>query len=455
VEAKEQQDNLGAALLSAAGTEAVPAVEVIHPARLKDFQPQAFLFDFDRTLWNGFPRHFEAVQVAAWLGGQPQPTEKLIARVEAFLDDTDGMSWDERLAAWPTDLPKSPGGYPVEVRRSIHQHVADQKLTQPKYLMRGAFQLLQAVQQAKLPIGIITGGTADTRRRYAQDLGIGEFFGDQVYRDGNKTLTIRQAAEAWGIPTAEVVGVGDGVPDIKALLANGAVAVGLAYSPEHRQKLIDAGAHVVIYRDFNALSDILQALRLARPSNAGVEETGSVLSRQEVFTLISGRIARRQTDVLVLEDPTGQVTTMTRDSREFPLPTTEIRLKSALASMGGDPGRIRISDNGSTTTLAFVPAAGLEEDWQVQPAPTNLFPLPAVEGAQAEVDRLAIAAAAPTTGNPLIPLRSITNRILQNARGVTALIPSETALFDEIRRLADGNSSSNIGRHALMYGLIN
>jgi len=251
----------------AAGLEELPAVEVIRPERLVGFRPEAFLFDFDDTLWLGYPRDFEALEWARWVTGRPDPAAEIVEEIKQFLIRTAGLSWQERYNQWNDEgqppLPADRDQFAQRFRTALREYMKDKHLTAPEYLTPGAKDLLEWLKGLGMGLAVITGGQSETPRQYAQDLGIGGFFGEgRIYGDGEKTTTIARAAKDLGVALPDVVVIEDGIPGLRAARANGALAVGFAASLEHRQKLIASGADAIIHGDFMRLAELRVALRL-------------------------------------------------------------------------------------------------------------------------------------------------------------------------------------------------
>ncbi|MBI3615283.1 MAG: fructose 1,6-bisphosphatase [Candidatus Omnitrophica bacterium] len=251
--------------------ENIPPVWVARPEVLAGFEPKGIFFDFDDTLWPGFPRDLEAGSIASWVTGRPNPSPEMVKQVKDFLIETNGMSWRERKEQWRWNLPGDHEAFIERLQTQLRQFIHEHHLTDPRFLTPGASSLLEALKEAGIQMSIVTGGGADSRRQYADGLGIGGFF-KQIYGGGEKVATIRQGMRAWGFQPNQVAMVGDGIPDIRAALQNGILAVGFATTPEHRRRLIDAGAQVVIYRDFTALKSILGVLNIRQRPAAGLEE---------------------------------------------------------------------------------------------------------------------------------------------------------------------------------------
>lgn len=277
-----------APLPSPTGLEEFPQVEVLNPSALSRFQLAGILFDFDDTLWVGYPRDHEALLWAQLVTRQQVPLPEFVAEVKQFLVKTVGRVWQERFNQWKAErrpkLPEDTDTFIQQFMTEIGAYIEDQQLATPAYLAPGTRRFLEALRSAGIRMAVVTAGSAERRKRYAGQMGIGEFF-DQIYGEGEKVKAIRQAIHDWNLTSTQVAYVGDGVTDIRAAVQNGILAVGFAPSSEHRQKLMDAGAAVVIHRNYLASREILDTLKV--PS-AGLEEPA--FTRRRFLQAVAGGV---------------------------------------------------------------------------------------------------------------------------------------------------------------------
>jgi len=280
-----------------AGTEELQPVEVIRPAAVDRLNLRAVVWDFDDTLWNGFPRDLEASEIGRWLGKDP-------GQVYGFMMDTNGLSWDERVAemrklGW--EVPEDWKAAEDRFRQMLRNAIRDEKRTAPEYLVLGAAELLAAFHEAffqasgKRRQAVATGGAADSRYQYADDLGIRKYF-EFIRGGGHKGQTIADMLYNWWLAPNELAFISDSEPDIRTAKQAGVLAVGFAATPEIRRKLIAAGADVIIGHDYRAKQLILDTLKLRRPAvaGAGVEEAATPANVQRVLDLLKPKILPAQ-----------------------------------------------------------------------------------------------------------------------------------------------------------------
>jgi phosphoglycolate phosphatase-like HAD superfamily hydrolase len=220
-------------------------------------------------LWEGFPREFEATLWARWIKGEEDVTQEEIEQARQFLVDTAGLGWDDRLNQWPEAKEALTGNileYRQKLTQSIREEVYHRELASPHYRVAGTRRLLIALKQLGLTLGIATAGNVDTRTQYAKELEIWEYF-SVIYGGGKKGENIIAWMQENGVEPKEVALMGDGVPDIQAAHEAKILAIGFAPTPEYRERLIAAGADIIINGDFTDLEAILQAISIYKRSH--------------------------------------------------------------------------------------------------------------------------------------------------------------------------------------------
>ena len=245
------------------------SVEVRHPERLAKLRlvPKGLVcWDFDETLWLGYPREAEARFFAERIiaPGRPVTSEDL-ALAHAFIMQTAGKNWVERFAVWsqrhPGEMPPAEQ-FSDEIRAQMKEVIRTDRLTDPKHLTPGVAVLLARLStQPGLRQAILTGGDPKNRADYAVQLGIRRFFHD-VRGEGKKTERFARLLEEWGFAPDQAVLIGDGGPDVEAAHAIGALAFAFARTPADRERLIKADPDVIINGDFTQLEAILRMLGL-------------------------------------------------------------------------------------------------------------------------------------------------------------------------------------------------
>lgn len=257
-----------AGLEEALAPPASPSIEVVHPDRLQVLDLRGVVFDFDDTLWTGFPRDLEAREWAKWMTGHESPSNAEVASWQGFLIRTAGLSGKDRFARLPS-IPSDGEAFIERTRALLRTEVYRGRLT-PAFLVRGALEFLSALRARDVQLAIASGGSKELRQEYADKLGIGSFF-SAVHGDGAKAEAITSQMQAWQLQPYQMAMIGDGGPDMAAARAAGVLAVGFAPTPEYRQRLIDDGADVIIRGDYRQLDTILQVLKVPTPQ-VGLEE---------------------------------------------------------------------------------------------------------------------------------------------------------------------------------------
>jgi phosphoglycolate phosphatase len=121
------------------------------------------------------------------------------------------------------------------------------------YLMPGFPQLLAALREANVPLGLATGNFSEAARIKLEYYGIAGYFegggfGEvSLERSDVVAAAIRNVAK--GTPASDVLVVGDTPHDITSATANGAVGVGVATGKFTAEELRDSGA-AMVYEDF-------------------------------------------------------------------------------------------------------------------------------------------------------------------------------------------------------------
>ncbi len=353
-----------------AGTEDLQPVEVIRPAAVDRLNLRAVVWDFDDTLWNGFPRDLEASEIGRWLGRDP-------GQVYGFMMDTNGLGWAERIAemrkrGW--EVPEDWKAAEDRFRQTLRNAIRDEKRTAPEYLVPGAAELLAAFHEAffqasgKRRQAVATGGAADSRYQYADDLGIRKYF-EFIRGGGHKGQTIADTLYNWWLTPNELAFISDSEPDIRTAKQAGVLAVGFAATPEIRRKLIAAGADVIIGRDYRAKELILDTLKLRRPAvtAAGAEEAATPANVQRVLDVLKPKIH----DAKKLKEKSGR--DWARDAEQV-YGLLENDLPLLKTATGNSPRDQEIRQRAAAffkranDLLARAPKAGAEESQEIRMA---------------------------------------------------------------------------------------
>ena len=197
-----------------------PAVEEINPGRLRSKKLRVAFLAFDDLLWLGYP-HQEANAFFAERLGLNSKDPRIEKLVRQFIQSVSGLPWREVVARlharrWSPPPDFTEEKFLPEWRGFVDKLVMEKKLADPSHLMPGSRELLSAFQADGLRQVIVTGAEAESRKRYAEQLGIWEFFGEgRIYGGGEKTAAIQKEMAEHGIGPLEGVFIGDGPKDVE------------------------------------------------------------------------------------------------------------------------------------------------------------------------------------------------------------------------------------------------
>lgn len=247
-----------------------PAVEVRNPERLASLHLKTVLWAFDGTVWKGYP-HQAADRYFAQRLGLNVRNPSVMKAFHEFIQAASGLPWDEvkaRLQARGWALSEEIAGEALmaDVRNFVDEVVAREGRTDPgKYLIRGSRALLSALREARMRQAIVTGASAESRRRYAVQLGIWPFF-DDIYGEGQKEAVVQREMEMQGSDPDRLVLIADGPRDMEIARRLGILAVGYAATPEARAAFLalpeELQPDVILNGDYQAVDWILSTLRM-------------------------------------------------------------------------------------------------------------------------------------------------------------------------------------------------
>src|SRR4029077_6011972 len=97
------------------GPPAAPAspgeVEIIHPEALDGFSLQTLLWDWDNTVWNGFPHDLEEQIWAQWAFQTQTPTATQLETTKIFFKGAQGLTRKQTIEKWRDEGHPDPGGF--------------------------------------------------------------------------------------------------------------------------------------------------------------------------------------------------------------------------------------------------------------------------------------------------------------------------------------------------------
>ncbi|PIQ86746.1 MAG: hypothetical protein COV73_04255, partial [Candidatus Omnitrophica bacterium CG11_big_fil_rev_8_21_14_0_20_43_6] len=263
-----------------------PRVEIINRQRLKGFVLKVLFWDFDGTIWIGYPYDKEAELLAEWIGLNLTDAKNFMHKM------TTGFTMEEREEPLINYLKEhgliwkgheAYASFIEDFWAAIDKEIENKGLATTKFLIPGIAKFMQIIQEKGIIQTVVTGAKAESRSRTAQAVGVAKYL-KALYGDGQKDIKIKDAFSEWGFATSQAALIGDGVVDIVAALKAGVLAIGIAFNSEHRQRLINAGADIIINGDYRNCKELLEAL------NISDEQAGKSSASTRQGSLVNGLI---------------------------------------------------------------------------------------------------------------------------------------------------------------------
>ena len=243
-------------------------VEILHPEALNGFDLQTLLWDWDNTIWKGYPHDLEERLWARWAFQTENPSASQIEKTHTFFKDAQGLTREETITKWRNEGHPDPGGFDdmlSGLEKAVSREALEHRCTE-SYLLTGVRKILESIRSHPgIRQIIMTGGHREHRKSFAERLGIYQNF-DGIHGGEPKVGVVeRYVSECGGKAATHVAVIGDGRADIEAAKKAGALAIGFAETPEKRDMLIAAGADIIINGNYLALAKILEILKLNPP----------------------------------------------------------------------------------------------------------------------------------------------------------------------------------------------
>lgn len=266
-----------------------PWLEVVRPPG--DRRLRCALFDFDGTLSllrEGWPAvmvglMFEVLRpLAAELHA-----EALFERCARDVADSAGQPTIDQMTTLAERVrqfggtPESPRNYKAEYNRRLLAHIAARRealasgsASPDSMLLAGARPMLETLSTMGLVMCLASGTDEPDVRYEARLLDIDRYFGPHIYgaaddyEASSKEAVLLRLLAGSGVAGRDVVVFGDGHVEIECAKRAGALAVGVAsdevagggrVDPTKRQRLLRAGADVII-PDYTRLDELLGLL---------------------------------------------------------------------------------------------------------------------------------------------------------------------------------------------------
>lgn len=198
----------------------------------------AVLFDFDGTLADTIPHILASFRHATTeVLGQAPPDEVLLYHVGIPLAQQMRLLADDEETAERL----------LVTYRAFNQATHDAMVR----LYPGTVDVLQAIHDRGVPMGVVTSKSDLIARRGISLFGLDRFLSvivsaDDVSRHKPDPLPIVHAAGMLAVDPARVAYVGDSPVDVAAALGAGAVAIGASWGVASRERLEAAGPHHVL-----------------------------------------------------------------------------------------------------------------------------------------------------------------------------------------------------------------
>ena len=261
----------------------------------RDFKPRArishVLFDFDGTLSllrEGWPQ----VMVPMFVEFLPVlPGETGDARRQLCFEDIMRLNGKQtiyqmiQLAERIRErggTPREPLWYKHEYLRRLDDRIRhrieslrDRSRSPEDFLVHGARQLLDSLQQHGVALYLASGTDENFVKQEAAALDVSRYFGDHIYgaqddyRQFSKKMVIERILREHQIPGAQLLSFGDGYVEIQNTKEVGGLAVAVAsdeanngsgrFDEWKRKRLLGVGADVVIpdFRDTRPLLELI------------------------------------------------------------------------------------------------------------------------------------------------------------------------------------------------------
>jgi len=234
--------------LAEASTSAVygrPSIEVLNPRHPRGPFGSA-VFDFDgtlSTLRDGWQEIMAMMMVKELGPGSGSEVHEMIAETTGT-QTIHQMMW---LAGKKADG-TSPGVYKARFLDLLEREVKTRMVRKPPrgYLLPGSHEVLARLNAAGVHCYLASGTDTEAVVREATWLGINGYFRGIYGAEGSSTACPKKRVfQSLAERQSAIVAFGDGKVEIREAAAVGALAVGIVRDG-NRQRLVDAGAHILI-----------------------------------------------------------------------------------------------------------------------------------------------------------------------------------------------------------------
>lgn len=248
------------------------------------------MFDFDGTL-SLVRANWQGIMVPMMLDylselGTGESKEALTSLIEDFVIELTGKPTIFQMHRLVEEIGKRGGSaktaefykevYHDRLLADARKRAADMRsgaVTQERWAVGGAHAWLQELQSRGWTLYLASGTEIHFVKDELNALGLDGYFGSRVYApDGDdtsftKAAVVQRIMDECQLRPEQIAGFGDGVVETQDISRAGALAVGVAtdevefgrVSPFKRQKLIEAGASLII-ADYSCQDELLAAL---------------------------------------------------------------------------------------------------------------------------------------------------------------------------------------------------
>jgi phosphoglycolate phosphatase-like HAD superfamily hydrolase len=264
-------------------------IEIVRPP-LRRGRFRSVLFDFDGTLSlirEGWPQVMIPMMVQALRQtGTSETDEQLHHAVEHYVMRLTGRQTIYQMMQLAEEV-RARGGQPLEplaYKHRYHDLLMDRirdriaalesgHATPADWTVPGSHALLEGLKRRGLALYLASGTDEQFVRRETRLLQLDRYFGDHIYgalddyRNFSKKMIVERILHDHNLGGEELLAFGDGFVEIEEVKRVGGLAVAVAsdearrcgVDPWKRQRLIDAGADVVIpdYRRHEELLSLL------------------------------------------------------------------------------------------------------------------------------------------------------------------------------------------------------
>jgi phosphoglycolate phosphatase-like HAD superfamily hydrolase len=264
-------------------------IEIVNP-NLPRGRFHSVLFDFDGTISlirEGWPEIMIPMMVAELQQtGTRESESELKQKVETFVMRLTGRQTIYQMMQLAAEI-KARGGTPREPVEYKHQYhdllmqriqgrldtLASGQAESEQFTVPGTHDLLHGLNQRRVQLYLASGTDLNYVQNEARLLGVTPFFNERIYgaldqyQNFSKKMIVEKILRDNQLQGEELLGFGDGYVEIEEIKKVGGVAIGVASNeatregvdPWKRQRLIDAGADVIIphYRRQSFLLDWL------------------------------------------------------------------------------------------------------------------------------------------------------------------------------------------------------